>query len=59
MVLISSIVGGLLAGASASFLILMLSLIPGLDGLSYAALPTFYAVALLCAGFIAVNTAHR
>ncbi|MDE2787570.1 MAG: hypothetical protein OXL37_13030 [Chloroflexota bacterium] len=58
MVLISSIVGGLLVGALTSFLVLMLSLIPGLGGLSHAALPIFYAATLLSGMIIVAKTTH-
>jgi hypothetical protein len=59
MTLISSIVGGILSGAVLSFLVLMISHIPGFSVVSGAALPTFYAAALLASIIIAVNSERR
>ena len=59
MALISSIVGGILSGAVVSFLVLLVSLIPGMSVVSGAALPTFYVAALLAALIIAVKSEQR
>lgn len=59
MSLISSIVGGLLVGAFAAFLVLLVSLIPGFGNLSGAALPIFYIAAVLAGILIASATLRR
>ena len=58
-VLVSSILGGLAVGGSAGLAIAVMSLLPGWDAVSLAAMPTFCIGSLLCATVIAVKTWSR
>ena len=58
-VLASSILAGLTVGGSAFLGIAAMSLLPGWDAVSLAAMPTFCIASLLCATVIAVKTWSR
>lgn len=54
--LVNAALGGLIVGGSAGLAISIMSLVPGWDAVSLAAMPTFCISSLLCATVIAVKT---